>query len=74
MRSLIQIAPEAAHEVLYVLGMMHVAVVGSKDMEGAIALVIEGDVVPDCHLCECTIGVVTAGNTAQITGTFRPIE
>ena len=53
---------------------MHVAVVGSKDMEGAIALVIEGDVVPDCHLCECTIGVVTAGNTAQITGTFRPIE
>jgi hypothetical protein len=74
MRSVIHIDPDALAEVVSMLTMCAVKVVGSAEDRTNVALTIEGEAVPDAPLVECTVMRVLAGNTMQVTMTFRAVN
>lgn len=49
-------------------------IVGSADHEGdrALALIIEGESVPDCLLCECQVLTLYTATDTRLVITFKP--
>ncbi len=69
MRSSIDVEPECLADIIAMLKQFGVTVTGSKEAEGVVCLIIEGDIVPDQPKVKIGVNRVIGSTIATLTAT-----
>ena len=73
-RSTIRVAAETAADIFQMFALLGLRLVGTKDCAGDLAVIIEGDAVPECDQVMCKIEKSSSEGGARFDVSFEAVN